>query len=450
MIRDLATEQAVLGGALMHSGWIEHAGLKPEHFSEGVHGALWEEMQRRYSAGLVIDLVTLRGWAQQHLSEIGGAIYLLRLTESSAVLSTQMADYGAILRDMAARRRVVEASKAAIAIAEKGEPDALQWLEAELQTISLSQDDGDAFVRKGDAIAYAVERSELGEARGTSTGFVRLDEMIGGLKPALYLIGAASSMGKSVLLAAISRNVAAQGLGVAEFMLEMDQVEDGLRSATALAFSADHRASNAHYLSAQRNDLSPQQWAALRGAARAAAHLPIYTDWRPGRSVSQMEASARRLFRKLRREGVAPGLVVIDHEGLIAPEPGQRFTSLLERAYARAEALLALPKRLGVPVLVAGQLTKDGKRADGEERLPSSDDWKYGGALIEAAQAVIMVHRRAYYSERKPAHLRSEADWDALRSREATLVVDKARGGRRGQVTLLMDMPTAAVWEQAA
>jgi len=450
VIKDLSLEQAVLGGALMHGQWIEHARLRPEHFSEAIHGALWAEMLERNRAGRLLDALSFKAWAQANMAEIGGVDYLLRLTERAAVLSAQMADYSDQLRDMALRRRVIEAAKAASARAEGGDAAVLPWLESELMSISLGDDDGDAFQRKGESIAFAVERSELGEARGISSGFHRLDEMIGGLKPALYLIGAASSMGKSTLVAAISRSVAAQGLGVAEFMLEMDPIEDGLRSATALAFQNDHRVRNPHYLQAQRNNLSPSQWDALRGAARAAAHLPLYTDWRPGRSLSQIEASSRRLFRKLEREKVTPGLVVIDHEGLIAPEKGQRFNSLLERANARAEGLLALPKRLGVPVLVAGQLTKEGKRADGEERLPSTDDWKYGGALIEAAHAVMLLHRPAYYAERKPEHLRSPADWDAIKSREAKVIVDKARGGRRGVAEILMDMPTAAVWEQAA
>lgn len=44
---------------------------------------------------------------------------------------------------------------------------------------------------------------------------------------------------------------------------------------------------------------------------------------------------------------------------------------------------------------------------------------------------VILLHRKAYYAERKPEAQRSAEDWSALRSREATLVVDKARGGMR-------------------
>lgn len=450
---NLEAEMAVLGAALDDGRLIERCSLRPGDFSEPLHGVLWAEMQRRGRAGVSGDMVALKDFAAANFpAELGGAVYLMRLAGAAAPLSHQAVGYAAIIRDLAHRRAIVAACKDGMSAAAAGALDGASLqveLEQRLQALSVEIDGGDAFVRKGDAAAYAVERAELGEAVGISTGFKSIDEMIGGLKPALYLLGAASSMGKSTLLAAISRNVAAQGYGVAEFALEMDEMEDGLRAASALAFDPSPRVANPHYLSAQRNVLTAPQWDAMRGSARAAAALHIHTDYRPGRTISQIEAAARRLFAKLRRSGVTPGLVVIDHEGLIAAEQGQRFGSQLERTNARAEALMALPKRLGVPIFVAGQLTKDGKRADGEERLPSGDDWKYGGALIEAAQAVLLVHRKAYYAERKPAHLRSPEDWDALKSRETTIVVDKARGGRRGQTTILMDMPTAAAWEAA-
>ncbi len=56
----------------------------------------------------------------------------------------------------------------------------------------------------------------------------------------------------------------------------------------------------------------------------------------------------------------------------------------------RGHGLFRKPLGLGVPVLVTAQLTKDGKRADGEDRLPSTDDLKYGGALVEAAYGVML------------------------------------------------------------
>lgn len=456
-LHHLEAEQAVLGAALFDNAMVARVGdLSAEQFYDPVHGRLWAEIVRNVRAGRLCDGETLRDWvrADPGFAEIGGTAYLMKVMASAAPLSAQAQSYADLIRDYARRRAIAATAKVAIDQChmdrESDASDIAAALEASLFSLSLDSDDKDAFVSKGEGAIYAVERAELGEARGLSTGFACIDEMIGGLRPKLYLLGAASSMGKTTLAAAISRNVAAQGFGVVEFMLEMDEIEDGLRTAAALAFDRDPKVLSPHYLSAQRGVLRPEQKAMLRGAAKAAASLPILTDYRQGRTLSQIEASARRGLARLRRRGKAPGMVVIDHEGLIAPERGARFGSQLEAANARAIALLGLPERLGVPVLVTGQLTKDGKRADGEERLPSTDDWKYGGALIEAAHAVMLLHRAAYYAERKPEHLRNDKDWAAIKSREASVIVDKARGGRRGRATIWMDTPTAAVWEQAA
>jgi replicative DNA helicase len=100
-----------------------------------------------------------------------------------------------------------------------------------------------------------------------------------------------------------------------------------------------------------------------------------------------------------------------------------------------------------VVVIALSQITKEGSRADGEDRLPTAQDLNYGSALSQAASVVMLIHRKAYYAERKPRHLQTPEDGYTMRSREATLVVDKARGGQRGQVSVLMDMATAAVWE---
>lgn len=449
-LHDLELERAVLGACILTPAWMPD-GLRAEHFYAPEHGDLWEELRMRQRDGRLIDVMALKPFVMAHkaLSSLGAnGSYLLSMDGSRAATSAQVAGYAELLRDYARRRATAEACKGALAQVEKGEGDALTTLEARLQEIASNDADADAWERLGFHACQSVERAELGETRGISTGFPSLDGATGGIQPGtLWVIGGATSMGKSVFGAGLSRNIAAQGFGVAEVHLEMDAAQVGLRTATALAFDADHRATNPHYLSAQRGDLTDKQWAHLRGAAKASTTLPIYTDARPGRTLSQIEAAARRLFRKMRREGIQPGALVIDHEGLIAAEPGSRFPSQLERANARSEALLAVAKRLGVAVIALSQITKEGSRADGEERLPTAQDLNYGGALSQAASVVILLHRKAYYAERKPEKLRTEDDLEALRSRETTLVIDKARGGMRSQVTVWMDMPTAAVWE---
>lgn len=451
---NLEAEMAVLGAALDDGRTLSRVTLDARHFSEPLHGMIWAEMVQRNRDGRLFDMVALKEWAVTHVTkELGGHIYLAKLvTAASPHPTTHIIGYATLLRDLSRRREIAQAAKDAIDAAQAGAVDgeAVQAdLEQRLQEIAASEADADAWESYGAVACEGVERAELGEAKGLSTGLEALDRAVGGLQAGtLVVVGGATSMGKSVFGAALSRNIAAQGYGVGEIHLEMDRTQIGLRSATALAFRPDHRWENPSYLAAMRGDMPAAQWDTLRGAARACASLPIYVDARAGRTLSQIEASARRLFAKMRREGVKPGALVIDHEGLIASEG--KHPSQLEATNARANGLLAMAKRLGVVVVALSQITKEGSRADGEDRLPTAQDLNYGSALSQAASVVILLHRKAYYAERKPKHMRTQEDGDALRSREATLVVDKARGGQRAQVTVLMDMPTAAVWEPAA
>jgi replicative DNA helicase len=444
---DLAAEQALLGAALLASETVAHAGaLAGAHFYDPVHADLWDEIALRYRDGRLSDVLALKEWFSRRAPELG-AVYLMKLMDAAAPLSVQAAGYADLLRDLARRRAVIGAANEAIKAASEGGADALTGLEAKLQEIAADHADADDWERLGVIACESVERAELGEAVGISTGLPKLDAMTGGMQPGtLWVIGGATSMGKSVFGAFLGRSIGAQGYGVAEAHLEMRKLQIGLRTSAALAFDINHRSDNPFYLTAQRNALRPEQWDKLRGAARASATLPVYVDARPGRTLSQIEAAARRLYRKMRREGVPPGALIIDHEGLIAAEPGARFPSQLERTNARSEAMLAMAKRLGVCVVALSQITKEGSRADGDDRLPNLTDLNYGGAISQAAEVVILLHRKAYYAERKPPHLRSDSDWDALKSREALAIVDKARAGQRAQVPFLMDMPTAAVW----
>lgn len=448
---DLEAEQALLGAFLHDNHLLERAdGLAASHFYDPVHGRLFAQIQTVAAAGQNADAVALREWAQNDggMAQLGGAVYLMKLLDAAAPLSAQVQTYARMVADQARRRAIIAAANEAIAEAHAGDGDALASLEARLRDIDAESAGADAWRRLGDVTAEAARLAGKGELKGISTGFRELDALTGGLQPGtLWFIGGATSMGKSVFAAAIGRNVARGGYAVAENHLEMDDRQIGIRTATALGADQHHRYGNPHYLSAMRGDLGPEQWARLRDGAAAAADLPIYVDARPSRTLAQIESGARRLARAVKRDGRKLGAVIIDHEGLIASEPGQRFASQLERTNARAEGLMGMAKRLHTCVIALCQVTKEGKRADGDERLPTTDDLKYGGALAEAAQVALLLHRRAYYAERKPRQSRTTDDMEALASRDCTVIVDKARGGKRGQLTVLMDLPTAAVWE---
>jgi replicative DNA helicase len=454
-LNSIDAEQALLGALLFDNAILERVGfLCAEHFYEPVHGVLWAEIHTRIRGGRAVDGVSLREWWNRNAPDGITNSYLMDITgRGSSVLSVQAIEYAGMIRNAALNRQLIAAAHTAIGEAQAGleASDAINGLEAALREIDIG-DDADAWTSMEEGVTAAVDRAERGKIKGISTGLEELDEKTGGLRPGtMWVAGAATSMGKSVFIGGVARNVAAQGYGVAAIHLEMDQDEVFLREASAQAFNLTNQGggpnSNPHYLSAIRQKLSGNQWARLRQIRK---DMPLYVDARPNRSLTQIESAARRLFRKLERKGVKPGLLVLDHEGLIAPERGVRHPSMLEAASARGQGLMDMAKRLKVCVLVAAQITNDGARADGDDRLPVLGDIKYGGALTQAANVTLLLHRKAYVAKRKPEHMRTPEDWDALRSRETTIVIDKARGGETGQIKICMDMPTAAVFSGRA
>ncbi len=238
---DLQAEQAVLGAVLLNPQWIDHANLTPAHFYDPTHGALWEEMQQRYRDGRLIDGVALRGFAAETFKDIGGVGYLVKLMDASAAMSAQVTGYGEIIRAHARNRAVTAACNETIALAKQG-GETLTQLEQRLQEIASTDADADAWERLGAVAMEAVERAELGEAVGLSTGLKKLDEVTGGMQPGtLWVVGGATSMGKSVFGAHLGRAVASQGYGVGEIHLEMRKLQIGLRTSAALATSVTRR-----------------------------------------------------------------------------------------------------------------------------------------------------------------------------------------------------------------
>lgn len=443
---DLAAEQAILGGLMFDNGGVILVGaLRAEHFYDPVHGRVFSTIMDLIGENRLADASTVRHRFIEldRMGDIGGAGYLLTLLGNAARLSVHMRDYAALIIDLAMRRRmmVLGAKLAAAQSYGAGADATLTDIERELADISQWGDTGENWRPIGEVAREAVAAAERGEATGISTGIPALDECTGGLRRGtVWVIGGASSMGKSVVGKSIAHVVGAQGFAVACVDLEMQALDVGLRASSAGAWRM-HASDNPHYLSALRRSLSAAQWTRMKAAAADLGKLPVYIDARGGQTLTQIEARSRRLFERVRRRGQNPAVLLIDHQGLIASE--RAFPNELERSKDRANRTLALAKSLDVTVIVLAQLTKEGSRQDGEQRLPTKDDLDFGSEWDRAADVIMLIHRRAFYAERKPAHLRSDEDFEALQSREATLIVDKSRSGKREHVPVLLDVKSA-------
>jgi replicative DNA helicase len=89
VIHDLDAEQGVLGAVLNDPRMVEHANLRPEHFYDPTHAALWAEVLERHRADRLIDLVALKPFAAETFKEVGGAKYLMQIAAAGAVICSR-------------------------------------------------------------------------------------------------------------------------------------------------------------------------------------------------------------------------------------------------------------------------------------------------------------------------------------------------------------------------
>lgn len=468
----LDAEQALLGAILFDNETLNRIGpLAPEHFYDPAHQRIFAAIKGHVSEGKLADAITMKRFfmADGGIAEIGGSTYLMTLLDQAAPLSSQAQAYAEIIRDTALRREIAAIASETELAAKSDEYDSDAIIvEAERRLAELSDQHAPYGLWRslGDVITASIDAAESGEARGLSTGLSELDEVTGGISTdgKLWVLGGASSMGKSLVGAGIAINLAKHSLalqyagdqaeeapfGVGYIHLEMGERGAGLRAATALAHdpatggNSRYTDGNPTYLGARRQKLSRSGWDRLKQAAADARHLPLRIDARPHQTLSQIEAGAKRLQRLFARQGTPLRVLFIDHEGLIKSE--QRRNAKWEEVSDRWVRLQGLAKKLNIAIVCLVQINRDGASKDGDQR-PHMGHLANSADIERCADVICLLYREAYFALRKPDHACSDEDYAARRSNMLEIIVDKSRDGQRKTVKAILDVATGYLGE---
>src|SRR5262249_22167322 len=149
--------------------------------------------------------------------------------------------------------------------------------------------------------ANAYQRD--GKLSGLATGFIGLDQKMGGLQRSdLIVLAGRPGMGKTALAANIAYNVAtsyipqvlpdgrtraANGGIVGFFSLEMSAEQLATRIVSEQTEIPSHEI--------RRGEINPAKFDAIVSAAREIEAAPLYIDETGGLSIAQLAARARRL-----------------------------------------------------------------------------------------------------------------------------------------------------------
>ncbi|TNE46887.1 MAG: hypothetical protein EP341_09705 [Sphingomonadales bacterium] len=442
-------EQAVLGQMLLSPELIGRStavggkGL----FFDPIHAALFEAMRERDLAGAFISPVSMSEWARGCEGMDDGPKYLARLAGAAPGVSS-FDHYLDLLSDMAAKRRILDATaeaRAAILRGERSAADIAAVLEAEMLAAAPTQRAKPVSMMKAVTIAaeqtMAAQNGEDGQA--VHTGIGRLDHIVSGFYPGeLILLGGRPSMGKTAVALSIALNVARNGHGVVICSLEMNPEAMALR---AISEQTVRQNSAVEYATMRRGTMSDGHLQSFEAAARDVAELPITFLPREFSDLGALRAGARQARRILGEDNMR--LFIVDYAQLLTTKANTRYEEITKISMA----LKALAGELNVPVLALSQLSR--KLEERVDKRPTLSDLRESGQLEQDADAVMFCYRDEYYLSREEpdgSNMEKREAWEAAMNaanNRLEIIVAKQRQGAIGTARVMCNPALNAIWE---
>lgn len=383
-------EQGVLGCVLQDNRAFEVAGalLDADAMYVYEHRCVWAAIRTLVAANKPADVLTvfevLR--TREEAEATGGLVFLNDLAQC-VPSSANVRAYAELVAFNAQRRKVMQLAADVGKLAAR-EAVAGEVFREELARLLVAL--GDAAEGRMDAVPRqvrellpdwldALERKAAGENDATSLGLRGVDRVLaGGLRPGeLMVLAARPSMGKSACILGFMRTVAAAGKPVLACSLE-----DSAGMLISRQISAIGRIALEHVRVPQH---APDTlWTAVAGATEELAGLPLWVDDSAGLSLQQVVQKAGYVKRK----AGGLGLVVVDYLQLMEDE-GETRSNELARI---VRGLKNLAKRLGCPVILLSQLSREADKTNSPPRL---DHLAESGAIEQAADIIGLLWRES-------------------------------------------------------
>ena len=255
---------------------------------------------------------------------------------------------------------------------------------------------------------------------GLRSGFISLDNLIGGFKKGhLSVIAASTSMGKTAFAINIAQNVLKRNESVAMISLEMDATEVVDRMVIS--------ESQVHAWKYSQGQTNKKEEEKISKALDNMHEYPLMISDERGLNVAQIRAR----LRKFRSQLDEIGLVVIDYLQMIQlPDDQIQNTS---RAIGEIVLQLRnLASELNVPIILISQISRSfTSRSD---KRPVLSDLRDSGNIEEIADGVIFLYREAHTSAAAREKAIAEGTED-----ETDIIVAKQRTGQTGSIKLSFD-----------
>jgi replicative DNA helicase len=416
-------EEAVLGSVLINpDAFYEVAAfLIAEDFFLLRNSWVWEAMVRLNERSEVIEYLTvieeLR--SQGRLNDIGGAAYITYLI-SNTPTSIHAEAYGRIVQRAAIRRRLLEAAEEINTIARQEDADINEVIDRAEGTlfrvteqrsrkdlISMQQALSDYY----DRIEYLYTNQD--EKLGVPTGFMALDNLLGGFqKGDLIIIAARPGVGKTSLMLNMAMNATRSKARVAVFSLEMS-TEQLIQRLVATETRINQQ-------KLRLGQLNEHEWDLFVEATGSLGGLKMFLDDTPALSVMQLRTKCRRLYRESGLD-----LVIVDYLQLMTTGGRVDGTNRVQEISHISRNLKEIAREINVPIVAGAQLSRAVEQRT--DKRPVLSDLRESGSIEQDADVVMFIYRDEMYNE------------NTERPNEADIIVAKHRNGPTGQIELFFN-----------
>ncbi len=388
--------------------------LLQQDFYHPGHRLIFTAMLELAEERSAVDIITVseRLKRKGELDAVGGTAYISQLSDLM-IIRTNISEYASIVRQKSLLRKLIESLDEVVQQSYTGEQEANNLVDIAMKRLSEIRENpsGKSFESINDILRRTLKEimdisKGKKDRRVVHTGFPKLDQATGGLKPgSLIIVAARPAMGKSALVVNIATNAAIlYNTNVAFFSLEMSKEEIGNRILSSQAKISTFRLQNA--------SVSNEEWDEIATALSLISPAPFLIDDRSGINTIEMMAKCRQLKSENRLD-----LVVVDYMQLMSPAGGRSMGNRQQEISEISRSLKIMAKELEVPIIALSQLSRGAENRD--DHKPILSDLRDSGAIEQDADVVIFIYRSKYYKS-------SAEDED---SEDAEIIIAKNRQG---------------------
>jgi replicative DNA helicase len=438
--QSLEAEQSFLGSLLIDTEALIKVAdrVGPDDFYDEKHRIIFEAILDLFRRHEPIDLLTLGNILDERhvLDRIGGRTYLIHLA-NAVPTSSHVEHYAGIVAKKATLRRLLSAASEITALGFDAPEDVQDVLDkAEQRLFSVSQGFlKSAFSPIKELLANAFDRidelhRDAGKLRGTPTGYVDLDRVLGGLQNSdLLILAARPSCGKTSLALDIARLAGVKyktPVGIFSLEMSKEQLVDRMISAEAGVNLWNLR--NGRLSSEGTRD----DFARIGHALGVLSEAPIFIDDTANVNVMEIRAKARRLQMD---QGL--GLLIIDYLQLMEGRAGSgNPDNRVQEISQITRGLKGIARELNVPVVALSQLARAVELS--KPAIPKLAHLRESGSIEQDADVVMFIYRKAADKNYRTEDLSPEE------RNIAEIHIAKHRNGPTGVVKLFFDESRAS------